>query len=164
MSKEKEMYMNLKVKLLRPGAKPPRREHPTDAGADVFYCCDPDESGYCIGDENEYWIGPQNSCVIPTGIKIEVPEGYMLEVKNKSGIASKKRLVVGACVVDSGYDGEIFINLHNLGQHTQRIAPGEKLAQVVLIPVETCGFITPDGPINFNSTRGEGSFGSTGDR
>lgn len=156
--------MNLKVKLLRAGAKPPRREHSTDAGADVFYCYNPEESTYCIGEEREYWVGPQDSCVIPTGIKIEVPEGYMLEVKNKSSIASKRRLVVGACVIDSGYDGEVFINLHNLGHRTQRVQPGEKLAQVVLVPIETCGFTVTEEEINAGSARGIGGFGSTGER
>lgn len=156
--------MNLKVKLLREGAKPPLRAYPTDAGADVFYCRNPQERNHCIGEENEYWIGPKDSCVIPTGIKVEVPEGYMLEVKNKSGIASKRRLVVGACVIDSGYDGEVFINLHNLGPTTQKIYPGDKLAQVVLVPISTCGFEVVDGEINQDSFRGSGGFGSTGDR
>jgi dUTP pyrophosphatase len=156
--------MNLKVKLLRPGAKPPQRAHATDAGADVFYCYNPAERNHCIGEQDEYWIGPKDSCLLPTGIKIEIPEGYMLEVKNKSGIATKRRLVVGACVIDSGYAGEVFINLHNLGHITQRIFPGEKMAQIILTQVETCGFVAVDEEINRGSSRGDGGFGSTGDR
>ena len=156
--------MNLKLKLLREGAKAPRREHPTDAGADVFYCRDSHERNHCIGEKDEYWIGPKDSCVIPTGIKVEIPEGYMLEAKNKSGMASKRRLVVGACVIDAGYDGEIFINLHNLGHTTQKIFPGEKVAQLVLIPIETCGFVVTEEEINTGSARGTGGFGSTGER
>lgn len=156
--------MELKVKLLREGAKPPHRAYPTDAGADVFYCHNPDEHNHCIGDKDEYWISAKESCVIPTGLKIEVPEGYMLEVKNKSGIASKRQLVVGACVIDSGYDGEIFINLHNIGRSTQRIYPSEKIAQVVLVPIETCGFVVTDGVLNESTLRGDGGFGSTGVR
>jgi dUTP pyrophosphatase len=88
----------------------------------------------------------------------------MLEVKNKSGIASKRQLVVGACVIDSGYDGEVFINLHNIGRSTQRIYPGEKVAQVVLVPIETCGFVATDGVLNESTLRGDGGFGSTGVR
>ena len=115
-----------------------------------------------MGSSNEYWVGPGSSCIIPTGIKVEVPEGYMLEVKNKSGIASKRRLIVGACVIDSGYDGEVFINLHNIGGEVQMIYPGEKLAQVILIPVEACKFIETTGRINLDTERGPGGFGSTG--
>jgi dUTP pyrophosphatase len=154
----------LKVKLLREGACAPHRAHSTDAGADVFYCYDPREHNHCIGEKDEYWIGPRDSCVLPTGIQIEIPKGYMLEVKNKSGIASKRCLIVGACVIDSGYAGEIFINLHNLGNVTQKVYPGEKIAQVVLTRIETCGFSVVDEEINRGSTRGEGGFGSTGVR
>ena len=156
--------MELKVKLLREGAKLPKRAYPLDAGADIFYCRSSDErSRTVIGEQGEYWVGPKDSCVIPTGIKIEVPEGYMLEVKNKSGIAAKRQLVVGACVIDSGYDGEVFINLHNLGSATQKIYPGDKLAQVVLVPVETCRFTAASDEINQFTERGSGGFGSTGD-
>jgi dUTPase len=59
----------------------------------------------------------------------------MLEVKNRSGNAAKRSLLVGACVVDSGYDGEVFVNLHNVGNKVQLVDPGTKIAQVVLIPV-----------------------------
>jgi len=157
--------MNLKVNLLREGAKPPQRAYATDAGADVFFCPDSKSLSNCrMGEGEDVWVSPRTSCVIPTGIKVEVPEGYMLEVKNKSGIASKRQLVVGACVIDSGYDGEVFINLHNIGNSTQVVKPGDKLAQVVLVPVNTCGFEVVAGEINNNTERGTGGFGSTGER
>ena len=89
----------------------------------------------------------------------------MLEVKNKSGIASKRQLIVGACVVDSGYDGEVFVNLHNIGFDSQIIDPGQKIAQAVLIPVN-CFEIEEviEDNLNKGSTRGDGALGSTGDR
>ena len=145
--------MNVRIKLMRDGAKLPHRAHPTDAGADIFYC--PEENKPCL-------IHSGQSNVIPTGVRAEVPQGCMLEVKNKSGIASKRQLIVGACVVDSGYDGEIFVNLHNIGKGTQVINPGEKVAQVVLVPITTCGFSEAEGEINGSSSRGSGGFGSTG--
>ena len=113
----------------------------------------------------EYWLSARSSNLISTGLKTEIPEGYMLEIKNKSGIATNRQLVVGACVVDPGYDGEIYVNLHNLGVSTQRIKPGDKIAQAVLVPVVHCGIeeVTEDN-LNNGSTRGEGGFGSTGDR
>ena len=149
--------MQLKVKLLREGAQVPRRAYPTDAGADIFFCPSVEQGGITF-------IQPGASKVLSTGVKIEVPEGYMLEIKNKSGIASKRQLIVGACVVDSGYDGEIFVNLHNIGSEPQKISPGDKLAQAVLIPVNTCGFVATEENINQDTLRGDGGFGSTGER
>ena len=144
----------LRVNLIHDSAKPPRREHNNDAGADIFYC---------PHDNEPVIILPQQTAVLETGIRVEVPRGYMLEVKNKSGIASKKSLVVGACVIDCGYDGQVFVNLHNIGLSEQLIKPGDKLAQLVLIPIETCGFVVTDAKLNDSSSRGEGGFGSTGD-
>tara|TARA_R110000824_G_scaffold361764_1_gene549674 strand:- start:8 stop:481 length:474 start_codon:yes stop_codon:yes gene_type:complete len=157
--------MNLKVSLLREDAKPPRRAYSNDAGADVFFCPDPVTKNHCrMGEGTDFWVSPRTSCLLPTGIKMEIPDGHMLEVKNKSGIASKRQLLVGACVIDAGYDGEIFINLHNVGGTTQVIKSGDKIAQLVLVPIHTCGFDVVSGELNENSDRGDGGFGSTGGR
>tara|TARA_R110000824_G_scaffold219470_1_gene406408 strand:+ start:552 stop:833 length:282 start_codon:yes stop_codon:yes gene_type:complete len=93
----------------------------------------------------------------------------MLEVKNRSSMASKRSLVVGACVIDSGYDGEVFINLHNIGHEMQTIKAGTKIAQLVLVPVVPFRAIeTSEGdlydwyPITI-SDRGTGALGSTGE-
>ena len=89
----------------------------------------------------------------------------MLEIKNKSSIAAKKQLLVGACVVDSGYDGEIFVNLHNTGKQTHWFRDGDKVAQGVLIPVDLCEVVeVSEGKLNIDSTRGDGALGSTGSR
>ena len=90
----------------------------------------------------------------------------MLEIKNKSSIAAKKQLLVGACVVDSGYNGEIFINLHNVGKQTHWFRGGDKVAQGVLIPINLCEIVEVSDPseLNKDSTRGEGALGSTGSR
>ena len=156
--------MYLKVYRLREGAKLPLRAHETDAGMDIFYCPNDDKKLYdCT---RRYFIPPRESRVLPTGIKVEVPYGYMLEIKNKSGIASKRQLITGACVVDQGYDGEIFVNLHNIGAATQSIAPGDKIAQAVLIPIIHCGVeeVFDAEELNIDSSRGTGGFGSTGIR
>ena len=87
----------------------------------------------------------------------------MLEIKNKSGIASKRQLLVGACVVDSGYDGEVYVNLHNISAETQTIEPGQKIAQAVLTPIIACGVEEVfEDTLNRQSTRLAGAFGSTG--
>ena len=88
---------------------------------------------------------------------------------NRSGNAAKRHLMVGACVVDSGYDGEVFVNLHNVGTERQVIPDGMKIAQAVLIPVVHARFVETSQdnlydwhPITI-SDRGDGALGSTGD-
>jgi len=155
--------MRLKVFKTRPSAKLPVRAYPSDAGMDLFYCPETDYRD-AIG-RQEIRIGVGAGVLIPTGLKIGVPVGHMLEVKNKSGIAFKKRLIVGACVIDSGYDGEVFVNLNNIGTKVAVIEPGQKIAQAVLVPVETCGVeeIEYDNVYEESTDRGNGGFGSTGD-
>lgn len=156
--------MNLKVYRMREDAKLPVRAHKTDAGIDLFYCPNADKKLYDY--TKDFFIPPKESRLIPTGIRVEVPYGYMLEVKNKSGIASKKQLLVGACVIDPGYNGEVYVNLHNIGIETQTIRVGDKVAQIVLVLIEHCGIEEIFDPeiLNIESTRGRGAFGSTGDR
>ena len=155
--------MNIKVYKIRPEARLPLRAHKTDAGMDLFYC--PNGERSLIIDSEGLAVAPKESKLIPTGLKIEVPYGHMLEIKNKSGIASKRKLITGACVVDPGYDGEIYVNLHNIGHTTKYIKPGDKIAQAVLIPIVHCGVkeVATDS-LNESSARGDGGFGSTGDR
>jgi len=148
--------MKLKVFKVRENAKLPVRAHTTDAGADIFYCPE---------DEYPLIVYESESELIPTGLKIGVPAGYMLEIKNKSGVAFKRSLVVGACVVDSGYDGEVFVNLHNIGNERQTILPGEKVAQAVLVPIVEAEFeeVLADDVYGTDTARGSGALGSTGD-
>ena len=112
--------MNLKVFRLRHNAKLPKRAHDGDAGMDFYFCRK--ESG--VGKKPVY---PGETALFPTGIKVEIPKGYMLEIKNKSSVAAKKQLLVGACVIDSGYDGEVFINLNtaHCNANNIQIATGE---------------------------------------
>ena len=155
--------MNLKVYKIRPEAKLPVRAYQSDAGMDLFYC--PNREPRDIISSEGFPLLPRESKLVPTGIKIEVPYGHMLEIKNKSGIAYKRQLITGACVVDSGYNGEIYVNLHNIGLSTQYIKAGDKIAQAVLIPIVHCGVeeVFEDN-LNRNMLRGAGGFGSTGNR
>ena len=135
----------------------PMRANPSDAGLDVFY----NPPGGL-----PQTINPGYSERLQTGLRFGVPHGYMLQVMNRSSVAAKKDLVVGAHVVDSGYDGEVFIDLHNVGNTSQVIDPGDKIAQVVLIPVIHFRPIESDDlydkhPITI-SNRGDGALGSTG--
>ena len=141
----------------RDDAITPDRANPSDAGLDLFFCPSDGEGIY---------LQPGETALFQTGLKFGIPHGYMLEVKNRSGNASKRSLLVGACVVDSGYDGEVFVNLHNVGNKTQLIDPGTKIAQVVLIPVVHFRPIEIDTDNLYDfpmtiSNRGDGALGST---
>ena len=118
--------MILEFVRVRENVIPPTRANPSDAGLDLFF--NPQNNEPIV-------IEPGQSRLFQTGYKFGVPHGFCLEVKNRSGNASKKSLLVGACVIDPGYDGEVFVNLHNVGTDTQVISPGDKIAQVILFPV-----------------------------
>jgi dUTP pyrophosphatase len=136
----------------------PRRANPSDAGLDIFYSpADP---------HNKMYIATKSSRILPTGLKFAIPHGYMLEVKNRSSVAAKRQLLVGACVIDSGYEGEVFVNLHNVGSESQSLKAGDKIAQLVMTPVvhfrpvETTEENLYTYPMTI-SNRGEGTLGST---
>ena len=139
---------------------PPTRGNPSDAGLDVYFSPKAREP---------VTINPGQSVILPTGLKFGVPHGYMLEVKNRSSVASKRSLIVGACVVDSGYDGEVFVNLHNIGTEPQVVEPHTKIAQVVMTPVVSFRALETQNPDLYGwypitiSDRGDGALGSTGD-
>ena len=134
--------------------KTPTRANSTDAGIDFFV---PE-------DQSNIKIFPGDSCLIPSGIKVNVPKGFALVAFNKSGIAVKKQLYAGACVVDCGYQGEVHINLTNVGKEEQYIKPGDKIIQFVLLPLGDPNLfeLEEDELYETESSRGDGGFGSTG--
>lgn len=140
---------------------PPTRGNPSDAGLDIHFSPPSNQA---------ITIEPGESALLSTGLRFGVPHGYMLEVKNRSSVASKRSLVVGACVIDSGYDGEVFVNLHNIGTETQVVEPHTKIAQVVMTPVIHFRAMERRGDGNLYgwypitiSERGTGALGSTGE-
>jgi dUTP pyrophosphatase len=152
--------MMLEYRRLRGDVIPPTRGNPSDAGLDVFW--NPEDASVSAMN-----IKPGGSVILPTGLQFGIPHGYMLQVMNRSSVAAKRHLVVGAHCVDSGYEGEVFINLHNIGKETQIISRGMKVAQLVMVPVvsfralETKEDTYSWYPITI-SDRGDGALGSTG--
>ena len=149
--------MILEYAKVHPNAVNPERANPSDAGLDVFYSPEKPVS---------VMLHSGDSKILETGLKFGVPHGYMLEVKNRSSVAAKKSLLVGACVIDSGYDGEVFINLHNVGNAVQCISPGDKIAQLVLVPVVHFRPVLAQESELYThpmtiSNRGDGALGST---
>ena len=146
---------------IREGCKPPTRSNPSDAGLDVYYCPKDPMVSSCT-------IKPGENMLLPTGLKFGVPHGYMLQVCNRSSMGAKRSLIVGAHIIDSGYDGEVFIDLHNIGSETQFIERHAKIAQLVMVPVvhfrarqlDESNLYREDISI---SNRGAGALGSTDD-
>jgi dUTP pyrophosphatase len=141
----------MKVKLVKK-VKAPSRGTSVSAGLDFFV---PD-------DFKATKVWPGKAVLIPSGVKAQVPEGYALVAFNKSGIATKEGLVVGACVVDEDYEGEIHIHMINVGDKVVDIIPGQKLVQFVLLPVNYQNVEIVNELPKRQSERGEGGFGSTG--
>lgn len=111
------------------------------------------------------YLATSQSAVVPSGIKANVPEGYALIAFNKSGIAQKQGLQVGACVVDEDYQGEIHLHVTNIGDGIAEIKPGQKLVQFILIPVAYEGIeevYNDEDLFEAETERGAGAFGSTG--
>lgn len=141
--------------------KTPVRANETDAGIDFFV----------PNDFKEMYLYPGEDVLIDSGIKVIVPKGYALIFKEKSGVAVKKKLTVGASVVDSDYRGVVHFHLFNNGretraEHITKISPGDKIIQGLVIPVLLCDLeeVSAEEYYSYNTERGEGGFGSTGDK
>lgn len=161
--------------------KTPNRAHPEDAGIDFYVPedltkevmhdkCDVTKNYiHCEVDLNgnitAFTLTPGQSVLIPSGIHVKIPHGYALIYMNKSGVASKKHLHVGACVVDENYQGECHINLTNVGDCNITINAGDKIVQGLVLPINYCQTqpissldeLYKDGA----SDRGAGGFGSS---
>lgn len=144
----------------------PERGTEESSGMDVFI---PkgfvEKYGHYYNDSNEEKeckITSGTSVLLPLNLKLKIPKGFDAEVKNKSGIAVKMKLIKGAQLIDNDYTGNIMINLFNLGA-SQKIYDGMKIAQIVIRPVLINEWKRVE-KIERDTERGEGGFGSTGDR
>ena len=108
-------------------------------------------------------IHPGETVFIPSGIAVNMKDSSMAAVVlPRSGLGAKHGLVLGNLVglIDSDYQGELVIAAWNRGQKDITVTPGERIAQLVFLPVIQAGFTEVD---EFDkSERGEGGFGSTG--
>ncbi len=145
--------MNIKYKILNELAKEPTRGSEYAAGYDLYAATD-----------REISLFPHTTQLIGTGLAFELPDGYFGAVYARSGLASKKGLRPANCVgvVDSDYRGEVMVALHNDSDHIMTIDAGERIAQLVLMPYVNMTFEQVE---ELNTTnRGEGGFGSTGNK
>lgn len=141
-----------KVRRLRESAKLPFRATEGSAGMDLYACID-----------SPVTLGAGEKAVIPTGIAIELPSAELAAfVFARSGLAIKHGigLINGVGVIDSDYRGEICVGVINQLAEPYTIAPDERIAQLVIMPVS---LINPVEAQSLDDTaRGEGGFGSTG--
>ena len=131
---------------VQPGAQLPKRAHPTDAGADLF-------------SYEDHEIYPEEQKLVDTGIAIKIPEGYAGFIFNRSS-QGKKGITIphSVGVIDSDYRGNLKVLLKNIGEDPYKISAGDRIAQLVIMPV-----LLPEFKDIWNDTqRGTGGFGSTG--
>lgn len=134
--------------MLDRGAKAPTRAHETDAGLDLYAL-----QGGCVR--------ARQSMTFRTGVHVELPENTFGLIMPKSGLMCARDMYVFG-VIDQGYSGEIMAHVMNLGHEDQNIRTGDKVAQLMIVPVRYEPVEIVD-EIN-GGERGEDGFGSTGVR
>jgi dUTP pyrophosphatase len=142
--------VTLRVRLLDPAAKLPLRAHAGDAGCDLHAL-------------DAAVIEPGGRAMLRTGIAIELPPGHAGLVLPRSGLAARHgiALVNAPGLIDSGYRGELKVLLLNTDREAAfEIAPGERIAQLVIVPVAAPEIVASDALAA--TVRGEGGFGSSG--
>lgn len=137
----------MKIKLDK-GAFAPTRAHTTDAGLDL----------YCPIGQAQI-VPAKDSAKFDTGVHIELPKNTVGMLKSKSGL-NVKHGITSEGVIDVGYTGSIVVKLYNHSGHDYKVNEGDKISQLVIMPI-----LTPE--IEFvddleETERGEGGFGSTG--
>lgn len=139
--------MTTKIKVvLDEGATLPTRAHPTDAGLDLYA-------------KERRAIRPLNWEKVDTGVHIQIPEGYVGLITSKSGLMANDGITCRG-TIDSGYTGSIQAVLFNHSRLHYIVEKGQKVAQLVILPIATPD---PEWVDALEETdRGSGGFGSTG--
>lgn len=137
------------VQRLDPGLPLPSRAHPGDAGLDLRAA-------------ESVSLGPGERSLVPTGLAVAIPDGHAGLVVPRSGLAARHGIGVanGPGLIDAGYRGELKVILINHGQEPVSFERGERIAQLVVVPVFVGEVVEVD---ELPATdRGAGGFGSTG--
>ncbi len=118
------------------------------------------DAGYDIRTIETTTLKPGEQVALPTGLRVAIPSGFVGLVKDRSSMA-KRGFTTSAGVIDSGYRGEVLILLRNQTTEVMTVEQGERIAQMLLIPV----FAFPVEEATLDATeRGADGFGSTGRR
>jgi dUTP pyrophosphatase len=136
----------LAMKRLEAGATLPTRAHPDDAGLDL----------YALEDAS---LEPGAGRIVKTGVALAIPDAHVGLVCDRSSMA-KKGLKTAGGVIDAGYRGELGVMLWNISGQTHGVKKGERIAQLLVIPISVP---VPAEVDDLGKTaRGAGGFGSTG--
>lgn len=138
--------MQIKIKKIKPEAITPNYALPGDVGLDLYSL-------------NNCELQPGAKQIFELGFALEIPNGYGAFVMDKGGMAKNCIHAMGG-VFDAGYRGEYLAQLINLGKKAYTIAKGDKIAQLVILPVTIAKLVEVDELSD--SERGHGRFGSTG--
>ena len=143
--------MNISFKKLISTAKSPFRATENSAGADLFALLSEDAI-----------IKSKSQLLVSTGIAMEIPPGYGGFVFPRSSLSTKHGVSLANCVgvIDSDYRGEIKVSLINHSENDYTIRNGDRIAQLVIMPLESVSFVEKEALSD--TTRGDGGFGSTG--
>ncbi len=146
--------IQLKILDNRLGKEFPLPHYATDgsAGMDMRACLD-----------ESLELAPGETRLIPTGLAIHIEDtGLAAMLLPRSGLGHKHGIVLGNLVglIDSDYQGQVFVSCWNRGSNTFTVEPGERIAQMVIVPVVHADFEVVDEFVN--SERGAGGFGHTG--
>lgn len=118
-----------------------------------------EDAGFDIRTPEAKVVYEHESITVDTGVHMEIPRGYVGFLKSKSGLNVKHNLL-GEGVIDAGYTGSIVVKLYNNGSSPYVLNKGEKLIQIVILPIPEVELDLVD---RFKDTeRGDGGFGSTG--
>ena len=141
----------IQIKKLFNEVLTPKYETPGSSGMDI--------AAYL---KQDILINPGDKAMVPTGFSLSVPQGYEVQIRPRSGLAAKKGLTVlnTPGTVDSDYRGEIKVILINLGKDPFVIKNGERIAQMIVCPVEQV-FMEEVEELS-DTNRGTDGFGSTG--
>lgn len=144
----------INIKKTDENAKIPTYGSEFAAGADLY--------AVIHNEENRVEILPGETTFIDTGIVMEIPNGYVGLVYARSGLSCKQGLApankVG--VIDSDYRGNIMVALYNQSNEIRTVSEGDRIAQIIIQPVEQFGFKVTENLSN--TVRGNGGFGSSG--
>ena len=168
---DERMKLNVRIKRLNSEAVIPKYAHEGDAGMDLVAV-------------EDVVVEPGATVLVSTGLAFEIPPGYEMQIRPRSGVTLKTKLRVQLGTVDSPYRGEVKVIVDNISRDNwsnaarlldnsyahetlNKVEPGsylirkgDRIAQAVFAPVETCNFIDAD---KLEETfRGAGGFGSTG--
>lgn len=110
----------IKIAKIEQNAFLPTRKHPADAGLDIYANCN-------------LVIKPHSFSIVSTGITLEIADGYVGLLKPKG----RNNHLLGAGVVDAGYQGEILVKVANINEDPLEIKPGDAICQLLILPIDT---------------------------